>query len=66
MDVGDRVKAGQLLAVLEIPELRDEARQVFPRTEVPRDFDAIEIPLPERGAPQLVRFGEAPAPSEVT
>jgi len=27
VDVGDRVKAGQLLAVLEIPELRDEARQ---------------------------------------
>ena len=27
VDVGDRVKAGQLLAVLEVPELRDEARQ---------------------------------------
>jgi len=27
VDVGDRVKAGQLLAVLEIPELRDEAQQ---------------------------------------
>src|SRR5260370_4395558 len=27
VDVGDRVKAGQLLAVLEIPELQDEARQ---------------------------------------
>src|SRR5258707_14750951 len=27
VDVGDRVRAGQLLAVLEIPELHDEARQ---------------------------------------
>jgi RND family efflux transporter MFP subunit len=27
VDVGDRVKTGQLLAVLEIPELRDDARQ---------------------------------------
>jgi RND family efflux transporter MFP subunit len=27
VDVGDRVKAGQLLALLEIPELQDEARQ---------------------------------------
>jgi RND family efflux transporter MFP subunit len=27
VDVGDRVKAGQLLAVLEIPELQDEMRQ---------------------------------------
>jgi RND family efflux transporter MFP subunit len=27
VDVGDRVKAGQLLALLEVPELRDEAQQ---------------------------------------
>src|SRR5262245_20747873 len=27
VDVGDRVEAGQLLAVLEIPELLDEVRQ---------------------------------------
>ncbi len=37
-------------------EIRDEARAVFADTEVPRDFDTIEIPLPERGAPQLVRW----------
>jgi ribonuclease Z len=37
-------------------EIRDEARAVFPDTEVPRDFDTIEIPLPERGAPALVRW----------
>jgi ribonuclease Z len=40
-------------------EIREEARDVFPDTEVPRDFDTIEIPLPERGAPELVRW-EAP------
>jgi ribonuclease Z len=37
-------------------EIRDEARAVFPETLVPRDFDAIEIPFPERGAPELVRW----------
>ncbi len=37
-------------------EIRDEARSVFAATEVPRDFDTIEIPFPERGAPVLVRF----------
>ena len=39
-------------------EIRDEARAVFERTVVPRDFDAIEIPFPERGEPGLVRFEE--------
>jgi len=33
------------------PELRDEAREVFPNTIVPRDFDRVEIPFPERGEP---------------
>jgi ribonuclease Z len=32
-------------------ELRDEARAVFENTIVPRDFDSVEIPLPERGPP---------------
>ncbi len=41
-------------------ELREEARAVFARTELPRDFDAIEIPLPDRGEPTLLRFGEPP------
>ena len=38
-------------------EIRDEARAVFADTEVPRDFDTIEIPLPERAEPELVRWG---------
>src|SRR3954466_14542016 len=37
-------------------EIRDEARAVFPRTELPRDFDAIDVPLPEKGEPELVRW----------
>ncbi|HVE69271.1 MAG TPA: ribonuclease Z [Solirubrobacteraceae bacterium] len=37
-------------------EVRDEARAVFANTVVPRDFDAIELPLPERGEPHLVRW----------
>jgi ribonuclease Z len=37
-------------------EIRDEARAVFERTEVPRDFDLIEVPLPEKGEPELRRY----------
>jgi ribonuclease Z len=33
------------------PELRDEAREVFENTIVPRDFDRVEIPFAERGEP---------------
>ncbi len=42
-------------------ELREEARSVFAPTIVPRDFDRVEIPFPERGAPAHVR-ADAPAP----
>ena len=35
----------------------DEACQLFPRTVVPRDFDLVEVPLPERGEPRLVPRG---------
>jgi ribonuclease Z len=48
-------------------ELRDEARAIFAETELPRDFDAIEIPFAERGAPYLVRSADsqsaAPTPT---
>ncbi len=40
--------------------LRDEARAVFPATVLPRDFDTIEIPFPERGTPELVRWEDRP------
>jgi ribonuclease Z len=39
-------------------DVRDEARAVFARTEVPRDFDLVEVPFAEKGEPELVR----PAP----
>ena len=42
-------------------EIRDEARAVFPNTVVPRDFDAIDIPFPERGEPHLVKAELEPA-----
>jgi ribonuclease Z len=41
------------------PEIAREARAIFPETVVPRDFDVIEIPFAERGAPQLTKGGAA-------
>ena len=38
-------------------DVEREARAIFPETVVPRDFDVIEIPFPERGAPELVKRG---------
>lgn len=35
-------------------EILDEARETFAATELPRDFDAIEVPFPERDGPRLV------------
>ena len=39
------------------PELVREARTIFPETVVPKDFDVIDVPFPERGAPRLVKGG---------
>ena len=36
---------------------------LFANTVVPRDFDAIEVPFPERGEPALVKAEREPAPS---
>jgi ribonuclease Z len=50
-------------------DIREEARAVFAGTIVPRDFDAVAVPFPERGEPALVKpereaepAGVAPAP----
>jgi ribonuclease Z len=53
----------QLLALVHVStryfghQVVEEARELFPDTVVPRDFDTVEIPFPERGAPALVRAG---------
>jgi ribonuclease Z len=39
--------------------LRAEAREVFENTIVPRDFDRVDLPLPEKGEPVHVRASEA-------
>jgi ribonuclease Z len=44
------------------PEIAREAREIFPETVVPRDFDVIEVPFAERGPPQLVKGGAAHRP----
>ncbi|MEA2365819.1 MAG: ribonuclease [Thermoleophilaceae bacterium] len=36
-------------------QVRDEARALFENVIVPRDFDRVEIPFPERGEPLHVR-----------
>ena len=55
-DAGVRLLALTHLSTRYFPrDVRDEARATFPATVVPRDFDAIEIPFPERGAPHLVK-----------
>src|SRR6266516_4620098 len=41
------------------PEIAREAREIFPETVVPKDFDVVEVPLAERGTPQLVKGGAA-------
>ncbi|MEA2292883.1 MAG: ribonuclease [Solirubrobacteraceae bacterium] len=50
-------------------EVRDEARAAFERTVVPRDFDAVDVPFPERGAPRVVELeaeesAAAPGPDD--
>jgi ribonuclease Z len=46
------------------PEIAREAREIFPETVVPRDFDVIEVPFAERGAPQLLKGGATRRPEQ--
>ncbi len=39
------------------PDAAREARTIFPETVVPKDFDVIDVPFPERGSPRLVKGG---------
>ena len=63
-DAGVRLLALTHLSTRYFPrDVRDEARAVFPATVVPRDFDAIDVPFPERGEPALVKAEAEPAGS---
>lgn len=61
-DVARRANVG-LLALTHLsnryfgPEIAREAREIFPETVVPRDFDVIDVPLAERGTAELVKGG---------
>jgi ribonuclease Z len=62
-DAGVRLLALVHLSTRYFPrEVRGEAQAAFERTIVPRDFDAIEVPFPERGEPQLVKPEPETAP----
>ena len=58
-----REAAVKLLALTHVStryfghQVVEEATQLFPATVVPRDFDLVTVPFPERGQPELVRSG---------
>jgi ribonuclease Z len=55
-DAGVRLLALTHLSTRYFPrDVREEARAVFPNTVVPRDFDAIDVPFPERGEPSVIK-----------
>jgi ribonuclease Z len=61
-DAGVRLLALTHLSTRYFPrDVRDEARATFPATIVPRDFDAIAVPFPERGEPALIKPEREPA-----
>ena len=63
-DAGVKLLALTHLSTRYFPrELRDEARAVFPNTIVPRDFDEIVVPFPERGEPALAKPDREPEPA---
>jgi ribonuclease Z len=63
-DAGVKLLALTHLSTRYFPrEVRQEAKEIFENTVVPRDFDAIELPFPERGEPHLVKTDLEPASS---
>ena len=63
-EIVEKTPEPELLALTHVStryagyEVRDEARGVFEHTELPRDFDTIEIPFPEKGEPELIRWAD--------
>jgi len=49
-----------LSARYPVRKIIDEAEAVFAETVVPRDFDAIDIPVAEKGGPKLLRPDDVP------
>ena len=45
-----------------VSKVLGEARETFPDTIAPRDFDLVEIPFPERGEPHLLSEGAKQRP----
>jgi ribonuclease Z len=63
-DAGVRLLALTHLSTRYFPrDIREEARAVFPTTVVPRDFDELAIPFPERGEPAIVKPEREPEPA---
>jgi ribonuclease Z len=63
-DAGVRLLALTHLSTRYFPrDIREEARAVFPNTVVPRDFDEITVPFPERGEPAIVKPEREPEPA---
>ncbi len=62
----------EMLALVHISSRYDvravlaEAKEAFDPTIAPRDFDVVEIPFPERGAPRLVDRGARSRRAETT
>jgi ribonuclease Z len=44
----------------DVRAVLDQARDEYQSSVAPRDFDVIEVPFPERGAPRLVEGGARP------
>ena len=60
-----RVKALALVHIssrYHVGAVLEEARAEFPEAFAPRDFDLVEIPFPERGAPRLIENGARERP----
>jgi ribonuclease Z len=56
-DAGVKLLALNHLSIrYPVSTLRDEAREIFPNTILPRDFDSVDIPYAERGEPELQRW----------